>query len=202
MTKKILVADDSITIQKVIFLTLAGEEYEVTTVGDGTAAIESIKLGRPDLVVADVVMPGKNGYEVCRYVKNEESLKGVPVLLLAGAFEGIDEDAATDAGADAHIIKPFESEELKTTIKELLGAAADNELPDAEPGTEGDAEYQPEDRTGSQREETTPSSLAEPIAPGAADNEGESLTETIRRAMENSVWSGLLNTPVMYIFIR
>jgi len=221
MTKKILVADDSITIQKVIFLTLAGEDYEVTTVGDGIAAIDALKMAKPDLVIADVIMPGKNGYEVCRYVKNEDKLRDVPVLLLAGAFEGIDEDKAADAGADAHIIKPFESEELKTKIKELLSGetakaseevAASTPEPEATPETTQKTEPEAESiapTTTKPQVQSTPSSVEptpavatpavakETATKTATDTEPETLTETIRKAMakEAATKEARLTTP-------
>ena len=112
MAKKTLLADDSITIQKVISLTLASEDYDLIIVGDGEAAVQKAEEARPDLVIADVTMPGKTGYEVSSFIKNHPSLKGTPVLLLAGTFETVDTEQMAAAGADDHIIKPFESEDL------------------------------------------------------------------------------------------
>lgn len=122
MPKQILLADDSITIQKVIALTFAGEDYKITSVDNGSDAI--IKAGeiRPDIILADVVMPQKNGYEVCEAIKNDPQLKTIPVLLLAGTFEPFDEDLAKKAGADGFIIKPFESQALIQKVKELISA--------------------------------------------------------------------------------
>lgn len=134
MPQKILLADDSITIQKVISLTLASEDYELTVVGDGNSAIERAKTLKPDLIMADVAMPGKNGYEVCEAVKNDPQLKGTPVLLLSGTFETIDPAEAERVHADSHIVKPFESEELINRVKDLLSRErpAGEELPEAE----------------------------------------------------------------------
>ncbi|MCK4846316.1 MAG: response regulator [Deltaproteobacteria bacterium] len=124
MAKKILLADDSITIQKVISLTLASEDFELITVGDGDAACSKALEVKPDLVMADIAMPGKNGYQVCEAIKTNPELGGVPVLLLAGTFETLDDAECTRVGADDHIIKPFESEELVSKIKELLSKPA------------------------------------------------------------------------------
>lgn len=122
MPKQILLADDSITIQKVIALTFAGEDYKITAVDNGSDAIVKAMEIRPDIILADVVMPQKNGYEVCEAIKNDPQLKTIPVLLLAGTFEPFDEDLAKKAGADGNIIKPFESQALIQKVKELISA--------------------------------------------------------------------------------
>jgi CheY-like chemotaxis protein len=124
MAKRILLADDSITIQKVISITFASEDYDLTIVGDGEAAIQKAREVKPDLIMADVAMPGKNGYEVCSFVKNDPGLKQTPVLLLAGTFEPLNKDEAIKAGADDSIVKPFESQELLDKVRELLSRAA------------------------------------------------------------------------------
>lgn len=120
MAKRILLADDSITIQKVISITFASEDYDLVVVGDGEAAIQKARELKPDLIMADVAMPGKTGYEVCSFVKNDPGLKETPVLLLAGTFEPLNKDAAIKAGADDSIVKPFESQELLDKVRELL----------------------------------------------------------------------------------
>ncbi|MEE9614818.1 MAG: response regulator, partial [Thermodesulfobacteriota bacterium] len=124
MPKKILLADDSITIQKVISLTFAAEDYELIIVGDGDSAIAKAKETRPDLVMADVAMPGKNGYEVCEAVKGDPEIASTPVLLLSGTFEPLNEVDAARVGADGHIVKPFESEELLGRVRDILAKPA------------------------------------------------------------------------------
>jgi len=127
MAKKILLADDSITIQKVISITFASENYELIIVGDGESAIKRAKEARPDLILADVAMPGKNGYEVCEAVKNDPSLSSTPVLLLAGTFEPLDRPEAERVGADDSIVKPFESQQLLNKVADLLAGASRRE---------------------------------------------------------------------------
>jgi len=128
MAKRILLADDSITIQKVISITFASEDYDLTVVGDGEAAIQKARELKPDLVLADVAMPGKTGYEVCSFVKSDPELKSTPVLLLAGTFEPLNKDEALKAGADDSIVKPFESQELLDKVRELLSRTAGPEM--------------------------------------------------------------------------
>ena len=128
MAKKILLADDSITIQKVVSLTLADGDYELVTVSDGESAVEKAREIKPDLIMADVAMPGKSGYEVCETVKNDPDLKGIPVLLLAGTFDTLDAEEAQRVGADDHIVKPFESEELTGKVQELLARTSGSQV--------------------------------------------------------------------------
>src|SRR5437867_31272 len=91
MPKKLLVADDSVTIHKVVTLTFADEDVVIETATDGAKAIESAKRIKPDFVLADVFMPGRNGYEVCESLKSDPELAGVPVILMVGTFEAFDE---------------------------------------------------------------------------------------------------------------
>src|SRR5437762_720321 len=83
-------ADDSVTIQRVIELTFAGEDVQVLTAGDGEEAIARIPVDRPDIILADIGMPKRSGYEVSAFVKGNPEFEKIPVLLLAGAFEPVD----------------------------------------------------------------------------------------------------------------
>ena len=123
MAHKLLLADDSVTIQRVIELTFADEDVQVIAVGDGRQAIERIEADRPDIVLADVGMPERDGYEVAAYVKNTPHLAHIPVLLLTGAFEPVDEQRASDVGCDGVLAKPFEPHMVITRVKELLAGA-------------------------------------------------------------------------------
>jgi CheY-like chemotaxis protein len=104
---KILVADDNSNIQKMVGLALKDQGIDVVAVGNGEAAVRKISDVRPDLVLADVFMPVRNGYEVCRYVKEDSSLAHIPVILLVGAFDPLDEQEAQRVGADGVLKKPF-----------------------------------------------------------------------------------------------
>jgi CheY-like chemotaxis protein len=104
---KILVADDNSNIQRMVGLALKDQGIDVVAVGNGEAAVRKISEIRPDLVLADVFMPVRNGYEVCQYVKEDPSLKHIPVILLVGAFDPLDEQEAQRVGADGVLKKPF-----------------------------------------------------------------------------------------------
>ena len=124
MPKKILLADDSITIQKVVELTFSDGDYEVTAVNNGAKAIARLGEMRPDIILSDIIMPEKNGYEVCEYVKSHPEFRNIPVVLLTGTFEPFDPDRAEKAGCDAVVTKPFESQSLIHKVEELIAQAA------------------------------------------------------------------------------
>ncbi|MGH9562667.1 MAG: response regulator, partial [Terracidiphilus sp.] len=104
---KILVADDNTNIQKMVSLALEERGISVVAVGNGEAAVRRIPDLDPDLVLADIFMPVRNGYEVCEFVKKDERFAHVPVILLVGAFDPLDEKEARRVGADGVLKKPF-----------------------------------------------------------------------------------------------
>lgn len=145
MSKTILLADDSVTIQKVVELTFMDEDFDVVAVSNGTQALARLDDLTPALVIADVHMPGAGGLEVCRQSKIMRP--HVPVMLLVGTFEPFDAAEAAAAGADGHLKKPFDSQELLRLAKELVTKA-----PAAAPEWEAPAvEVVPPPRTASGR---------------------------------------------------
>ena len=124
----LLLADDSITIQRVIELTFADEQVRVIAAADGQQAIQRIDQDRPDIVLADVGMPKVDGYGVATYVKKTPALQHIPVLLLTGAFAPIDESRARATGCDGVLVKPFEPEKLIERVKELLAGTRSADL--------------------------------------------------------------------------
>jgi CheY-like chemotaxis protein len=104
---KILVADDNTNIQKMVSLALEERGISVVSVGNGEAAVRRIPDVDPDLILADIFMPVRNGYEVCEFVKKDERFAHVPVILLVGAFDPLDEKEARRVGADGVLKKPF-----------------------------------------------------------------------------------------------
>jgi CheY-like chemotaxis protein len=123
MPQTLLLADDSVTIQRVIELTFADEDIDVVAVSDGDQAIARLDAMPPDILLVDVGMPGKSGYEVAAYVKQTPKLAHIPVVLLTGAFEPVDEARATAAGCDGVLAKPFEPQMVIGRVKELLARA-------------------------------------------------------------------------------
>src|SRR5712671_1377379 len=122
---RILVADDNSNIQKMVGLALKDQGIDVIAVGNGEAAVRKISDVRPDLVLADVFMPVRNGYEVCKYVKDDSSLAHIPVILLVGAFDPLDEQEAQRVGADGVLKKPFvPPDPLISMVKSALMRAA------------------------------------------------------------------------------
>ena len=118
MGKRILIADDSRTIQKVVDLTFLGTEFEVVSADNGSDAVTKLGEVQPDVVLADVTMSGKNGYELCREIKASAN---IPVLLLDSAEHPCDEAKASEAQADGHLKKPFDSQTLINRVKVLTG---------------------------------------------------------------------------------
>jgi CheY-like chemotaxis protein len=125
MPKKILLADDSLTIQKVVELTFSDSDFELVCVSNGQRALEKLREERPDLILADVVMPEKNGYEVCEAIKGNPATAKIPVVLLSGTFEPFDRDRAERIGADAIVSKPFDSQQLLAQVEALLAKSAE-----------------------------------------------------------------------------
>ncbi len=127
---KLLLADDSVTIQKVVNLTFAEEGIEVITAGDGNTAMEKFVQSMPDLVMVDVNMPGFDGYKICEMIKQDEETKKIPVILLVGSFEPFDEAEARRVGADDYLTKPFQSiRQLVSRVSDLLNRANGSNSP-------------------------------------------------------------------------
>ncbi|HJL20267.1 MAG TPA: response regulator, partial [Sandaracinaceae bacterium LLY-WYZ-13_1] len=119
MAVKILAADDSETMQKVLQMTFAGEAVEIETVGSGEAALERASQDPPDLVIADASM-SMDGYEVARALKSNDATANVAVLVLASQHTPFDAGKAKDAGVDDHILKPYDSQAMIDKAKEVL----------------------------------------------------------------------------------
>ena len=122
MAARILVADDSVTIQKVVELTFSKENFTLVQARSGEEAIRKAKEVRPDLVLLDLVMPDKNGYEVCAALRADPVLSKVPIILLTGTFDAYDKEQGVKAGANDFVTKPFESQVLIGKVKQLLFA--------------------------------------------------------------------------------
>lgn len=148
MSGTILLADDSLTIQKVVELTFADTDYRVVAVSSGDDLLERLRDSQPDLIICDVIMPGKDGYEVCQEIKSSSDWLHLPVILLTGTFEPFDRDRAIAAGCSEIITKPFEARKLVDTVERLIGGAeAPSSAVSAAPPMADSGESWPEDAT-------------------------------------------------------
>ncbi len=120
MPKTLLLADDSVTIQKVVGITFANEDVELVTVDNGDDALVRARQIKPDLVLADIGMPGLDGYALCAAIRKDPTIAHTPVLLLTGTFETYDEDKAREVGASGYISKPFEAQALVDRVQAML----------------------------------------------------------------------------------
>lgn len=119
--RTLLLADDSITTQRVVALTFADEAFRVVTVSDGQQALDAMAAGRPDIVLAGTTLPRTNGYELSERMRGSEALRDIPVLLLSGAFETVDAAKVATCGARGVIEKPLEPTAVISRVRELLG---------------------------------------------------------------------------------
>jgi two-component system, cell cycle response regulator len=122
--KKLLVADDSLTIQKVIRLALSNEGYEIQAISDGADAIQQISLFRPDLILVDVSLPTLSAFEIKRQVNTMEDFSNTRFILMSSAFEKIDEDQAKEVGFHGRLTKPFDPAHLRQVLQDVLNIPA------------------------------------------------------------------------------
>lgn len=134
MSIKLLFADDSVTMQKVIQLTLENESVDLLFASDGDKALAIARAELPDVVIADVYMPGLDGFQLCQKLKEFPKTAAIPVILISGELENYDPAQGAVAGAVGHITKPFKSGEFIELIKKHSGSAGD---PPQKPGRGG-----------------------------------------------------------------
>ena len=118
----VLIVDDSLTVRQMLSDQLRRSGFDVVEASDGEEAIAKIKASSPDLVVTDIVMPRKNGYELCRWIKSDPSTKDIPVVLCTSKSEEFDVYWGMKQGADAYITKPYHPPDLLAAVKRLLRA--------------------------------------------------------------------------------
>ncbi len=129
MSRTILLADDSLTIQKVVELTFQDTDYSVIAVSSGDKLLEQLPQCNPDIVICDVIMPGRDGYEICQEIKSSPNSLHLPVILLTGTFEPFDRDRALAVGCSEIITKPFEARKLVEAVERLATSPADDFQP-------------------------------------------------------------------------
>jgi len=116
----VLIVDDSLTVREMVSEQLRRGGFTVIEAVDGEEAIEKLKTILPDVVVTDIVMPRKNGYELTRWIKNEPRTKDIPVVMCTSKGEEFDVYWGMKQGADAYITKPYHPPDLLNTVNQLL----------------------------------------------------------------------------------
>lgn len=140
MSYTLLLADDSVTVQRVIELTFADEGFKVVSFSDGDEVVGYLGAGhKPDVILADTTMPARDGYDVAAWVRGQASLAQVPVVLMTGAFEPIDDRRAEACQADAVLVKPFEPQQVVSLVKRMLGGERGESLGEFAPPRPGAA---------------------------------------------------------------
>ena len=122
MTKRILIADDEANIVAPLEFLMQQAGFEVATVGDGVAAIAMATSFKPDLILLDVMMPLKNGYEVCQAVRADPRTHSIKIIMLSAKGRQVEVAKGRELGADAYMTKPFSTRDLVSKVRELLGA--------------------------------------------------------------------------------
>lgn len=117
MAEKILVVEDEVSLQETLAYNLKRQGYQVETAGDGLTALDIARQSRPDLIILDIMLPGMDGFEVCRVLRQEMN---TPVLMLTARDDEIDRVVGLEVGADDYLTKPFSMRELMARVKALL----------------------------------------------------------------------------------
>lgn len=120
MGKKILIADDAENIRELVRVSLEDEGYELFEAKDGNEALAKARQLKPDLMILDVMMPGKTGYMVCEELKKEPATRGIFILFMTARGSPLAKTTADQSGADAYMTKPFEPSDLRERIKKAL----------------------------------------------------------------------------------
>ncbi len=168
MPHTLLLADDSVTIQRVVELTFADQDIRVITVSDGDQAIAAVNQHPPDIVLADIGMPGRSGYEVTQHIRATPRLAHIPVLLLTGAFEPVDQARAMAVGCNGVLAKPFEPQLLVGRVKELLARSIPTGAPRATPAIQTPAAAPPRPAAGLDASFSGDPALAAAMKPSVA----------------------------------
>ena len=121
MSKKILIVDDEPDLLEMVQITLETEGYECIVAYDGFRALNRARKEKPDLIILDVMLPGLNGYKVCRLLKFDEQYKRIPIIMLTAEAQEKDRLIGEETGADFYMTKPFAADKLIAKVAELLG---------------------------------------------------------------------------------
>jgi len=171
---KVLVVDDSLSVRKVVEKALEGRGLQVLSAASGAEAIEALERDRPDVVICDVILPDKDGYQICQYVRSHPALSATPVLLISGIDNGTVQARAAEVRSDEVMFKPFGVDDLIRRVDGLLaGRANGSTLPASE-----------------RAPATTPSALPAPVAPPPTSDAAPAPSLSLTQRLE-----GLAATP-------
>ncbi|MDE3000786.1 MAG: response regulator transcription factor [Gemmatimonadota bacterium] len=131
MTGNILVVEDEVDIQEIVSYNLEKAGFGVVAVDSGETALESIRKRIPDLVVLDLMLPGMDGLEVCRLLKQDATTRDLPILMLTARAEEVDRVVGLELGADDYVVKPFSARELTLRVQAILRRLAEGRDPSA-----------------------------------------------------------------------
>jgi DNA-binding response OmpR family regulator len=120
MTRRILIADDEPNIVASLEFLMRGDEYEVLVARNGEEALRFAESFRPDVVLLDVMMPRRSGFEVCRKIRENPALRDMKIVMLTARGRDAERDKGLDSGANAYVTKPFSTKELMNTVRGLL----------------------------------------------------------------------------------
>ena len=185
--RRLVLADDSKTIQKVVALLFEEEDFEVHSFENGASALEHIRSRGADIVLADVSLPILDGYDLCREIKEDPRTSLLPVVLLAGTMDPLDDVRAADVRSDGSLTKPFETSRLIRLVKDLVEIPTEQQEP--EPVPEEEVAIEPEVFTHELQEEV---SVQEPVCE-SMDLQGPARILSYSGASEDGI---ILHLPV------
>lgn len=119
--KKILIVEDETSLAEALKMRFEANGYEVDIAGDGQEALKKVRDNPPNLILLDIMLPKIDGYKVCRILKFDEKHKSIPIVMLTAKVQDRDRELGFEVGADAYIVKPFDSHHLTQTVKDLIG---------------------------------------------------------------------------------
>jgi DNA-binding response OmpR family regulator len=185
MKEKLLIVDDSVTIQKIVAMAFENENMVVQGASNGKEALEKLKDFHPDIIITDVDMPGIDGFEVSRKIREQEAFKSVPILLLTSDFEEFNEALFKRSLASDHLSKPFKSEKIVEKVHQLLDSSAENsseQLDDTQSIKELNSEVSKDSSENAEITETVASVEDSPLT---SSNENQLEEESSAEILEN-----------------
>ena len=165
MSKTILCADDSATMQKVAEITFGGSDYKYVGAKSADEALKLARSERPALILADAIMPGKTGYDLCKAIKSDPDLASIPVLVMCGNSQAYDNARGEQCGADGHVVKPWDTQVLLDKVGETLARIATDGVAKLGAGAVAAASAAP---AAAAARPAAPAAAARPAAPAAA----------------------------------